>query len=230
MNKKIVIGVLAVAALFLLYRFLPIQEWLSAAIEGYRGLGAWGAALFILTYVALSLLLIPGSALTIAAGVLYGFVQGYLVVAAASLITAALAFLLAKSLLRAKVESWAKGYPRFQAVNVAISRQGAIVTFLVRLSPVFPFSISNYLFGLTRVPFGRYMLANWLGMAPGTLLYIYIGMLGRELTESAGRVDTLRMVLLGVGLLATFAVTVLVTRMAKKALAEKANLKPEGIG
>ncbi len=228
MNKKIVIGVLAIAALFLLYRFLPIQEWLSAAIEGYRGLGAWGAVLFILTYVGLSLLLMPGSALTIAAGVLYGFVQGYLVVAAASLIAVALAFLLAKSLLRSKVESWAKGYPRFQAVNEAISRQGAIVTFLVRLSPAFPFSISNYLFGLTRVHFGWYMLANWLGMAPGTLLYIYIGMVGRELTEGAGGVDTLRMVLLGVGLLATFAVTVLVTRMAKKALAEKTNLRPEG--
>ncbi len=223
MNIKIALGIVAVAALLLLPHFIPVQEWLDSALTAYRSLGNWGVPLFILTYIILSLLLIPGSALTIAAGVLYGFVRGYLVVAVASLTAAVAAFLLAKSMLRPKVESWAAQHPRFEAIREAISRQGMIVTLIVRLSPVFPFSLSNYLFGLTRVRFGPYMLANWLGMAPGTLLYIYIGVLGRELAQGEEGVGRLRTIWMAVGLAATLAVTLLVTRLAKKSLAEKAN-------
>jgi uncharacterized membrane protein YdjX (TVP38/TMEM64 family) len=223
-NQKLIVGILVLVSFILAFRLLPIDRWLQVALDAYRGLGVWGAGLFIITYTILALLLVPGSILTLAAAALYGFLWGYVVVTVAALCAAALAFMLAKGLLREKVEDWAEGYPLFKAVSTAVARQGAFIALLVRLSPVFPFSITNYLFGLTRVRFSTYMLANWIGMAPGTFLYVYIGVLGTELAASRGDVGALRLVLLAVGLLATIAVTWLVTRLARKALRENTQL------
>jgi len=218
MKKKIFLFALIILAVIVAYQLLPIQKWLQSTIDAFHGLGLWGSGLYIGTYVVLSLMLIPGSALTIGAGVIYGFWVGYLIVATASLLTVACAFFLSKTLLRSRMEKWADGNPRFKLLNEAISTKGAVIAFLIRLSPVFPFSITNYLFGLTRVRFWPYMLASWLGMAPGTFLYIYIGMLGKELNGQSQESDSMKTVFLIVGLLATLIVTVIITRLARKAL------------
>jgi uncharacterized membrane protein YdjX (TVP38/TMEM64 family) len=121
-----------------------------------------------------------------------------------------------------RVERWIQRKPSFVAVDKAVARQGWKIVFLTRLSPVFPFNFQNYAYGLTSVSFGQYVLASWIGMIPGTFLYVYLGTLGRSGLEAASGagVETYRLALQAVGLLATLGVTILITRTAKRALRE----------
>ena len=110
------------------------------------------------------------------------------------------------------------GNRTFRAIDDAVAKEGWKIVGLTRLSPVFPFTLLNYAFGLTRVSFRDYLLASWIGMIPGTILYVYVGSVGRAVTE-AGERSTAQWVLFAVGLLATLLVTVVITRSAKRALA-----------
>jgi len=132
------------------------------------------------------------------------------------------AFLLARTLLREKVTRWAEGNPKFRALDLAIGQQGFKMVFLTRLSPAFPFNLLNYLFGVSAVKTGAYVLANLLGMLPGMFLYVYIGAAARDaLVEQADAgAGFYQQILKYVGLLATVAVVVVVTRIARGALRE----------
>jgi uncharacterized membrane protein YdjX (TVP38/TMEM64 family) len=221
-GMKVHIALLALLAVtaVLAYHHYPVQDWLHSFIITFRGLGAPGVVLFMATYVLLALLMVPGAVLTLAAAPLYGIFWGYVVVASAALLAISAAFALSKGLLRRRVESWAEEHPLFRAVNAAVSRQGAFVAFLMRLSPVIPFSVINYYFGVTRVRFPTYLLASWLGMVPGTLFYVYLGKLGTDLAEAREGVGAVRIVLLSAGLLATVAVTCLIAWRARRMLRE----------
>ncbi len=211
---------LAVLALLLATRLLPVGEWLRA-FEGQVGrLGAWGAVLYGAVYTLAALLLVPGSVLTVGAGLLFGVVRGTVIVSLASTTAAALAFLLARHALRGRVERLARAHPRFAAVDRAVREKGWTVVALLRLSPVVPFNLSNYLYGLTAVAFGPYVLASWLAMLPGTIVYVWLGAAGRALAggRSSGR-SPAEWVLFGLGLLATAAVSLLVARAARRELA-----------
>jgi uncharacterized membrane protein YdjX (TVP38/TMEM64 family) len=98
------------------------------------------------------------------------------------------------------------------------------MVFLTRLSPIFPFTLLNYLLGLTTVRTSSYVLANLIGMLPGTFLYVYIGVAARDALSGGANASVFQQVLKYVGLLATIGIVVMVTRMARKALAEKENL------
>jgi uncharacterized membrane protein YdjX (TVP38/TMEM64 family) len=114
------------------------------------------------------------------------------------------------------------GKEKFKAVDEAVAREGWKIVLLTRLSPVFPFNLLNYAFGLTQVSVKHYFFASWLGMIPGTIMYVYIGSLAGDLASLAagGRTKTLgEWILYWVGLLATILVTVFVTCLAKRALA-----------
>src|SRR5439155_10008067 len=115
-------------------------------------------------------------------------------------------------------------HQKFAAIDRAVADEGWKIVLLTRLSPVFPFVLLNYAFGLTRVKLSHYVLASWLGMIPGTLLYVYLGSLvnfwGCRRQRTAGE-----WILYGVGLLATVTVAVFVTRLAKRALAKKIGSK-----
>ncbi len=208
---------------------LPVREWL-VALEAYvRGLGVIGPVIWALVYVVSTVLFIPGSALTLGAGGLFGLMTGFLVVLVGANIGALCAFLLARTLLRDKVANWAAKNAKFKSLDRAIGGQGFKMVFLSRLSPAFPFSLLNYLLGLTAVRAGSYVLANMLGMIPGIFLYVYIGAAARD--AIAGQADAsagfYQQILKYVGLLATVAVVVIVTRVARKALRE-AELEQEG--
>jgi uncharacterized membrane protein YdjX (TVP38/TMEM64 family) len=198
-----------------------LQEGLTRfAAEG----GLAGRALFVAVYVAAALLFVPGSALTLAAGGLFGLLESLVLVSLASTATAALAFLIARHLARAPVERMARRYPRFRAVDRAIAEGGWRVVALLRLSPAVPFNISNYLFGLTGLRFWPYVVTSWAFMLPGTLLYVYLGHVGRAGLEAAaeGRTRTpAEWALLAVGLLATAAVTLYLARLARRRLAQR---------
>jgi uncharacterized membrane protein YdjX (TVP38/TMEM64 family) len=212
-----------VAALFAAHHVLPMDEWLRAFQSWVARQGAWGGVIYGLVYTLAAIAFVPGSLLTIGAGLLFGVFWGTVVVSIASTTAAALAFLIARYLARSRVEELARRHPRFQAIDQAIRDKGWRVVALLRLSPLIPFNVSNYLYGLTPVAFGPYVLASWIAMLPATVLYVWIGAAGRAAAGAArgqGR-SPLEWALLAAGILATAAVTVMVARAARKQLAAR---------
>jgi uncharacterized membrane protein YdjX (TVP38/TMEM64 family) len=220
-NKKLwLIGLLVVAVVVLL-RLLPVGEWLVHLQGWIKTLGPFAPVAYVLLYVATTVLLIPGSLLTIGAAGIFSFWKALIVVWVGANIGALVAFLLTQTFLRERVALWAAGNPKFAALDRAIGREGFKMVLLVRLSPVFPFALLNYLLGLTTVRLSSYVLANLIGMLPGTFLYVYIGATARDaLSASASGIGTWELALRVIGLLATIAVVALVTRTARKALAQ----------
>ena len=193
------------------------------------GLGALGPVVFVAGYVLATVAFVPGSLLTLAGGAIFGVVQGTAWVFLGASLGAVAAFLVARYVARGAVERRIARYPRFAALDRAIARQGGRIVFLLRLSPVFPFVFLNYALGLTRVRLGDYALAC-LGMLPGTLLYVYYGKVaGDAAALAAGAAPergTAHYVVLALGLVATIAVTTIVTRIASRALDESDALEP----
>lgn len=187
--------------------------------ETVTGLGWLGPFFYGLVYALAVVLFVPGSALTLAAGVTFGLGLGTLTVFVAANAGAALAFLIARYVLRDRVEKLLSGRPALQAVDRAVETQGWRIVFLTRLSPVFPFNAQNYFYGLTGVTFYQYVAASLVGMLPGTVLYVYIGAAGAEVAEASGGAASWgQTALLVAGLIATAAVVVLVTRVARREL------------
>jgi uncharacterized membrane protein YdjX (TVP38/TMEM64 family) len=189
--------------------------------------------LFVLGYAVVTVALFPASAITLAAGALFGLVRGVVLVSLGSTTGAALAFLVARYLLRDQVERYLASRPRLAAVDKAVGRGGWRVVALLRLSPAIPFNLQNYLYGVTSIPFGAAVLTSWIAMLPGTFLYVYLGvLLGEGVRAAMGTPEMAsagKWALLGLGLLATVAVTFYVTRLARRALAEEMDEKtPRG--
>ena len=165
----------------------------------------------------------PASLLTLAAGAIFGLAAGTAYVFVAAMLGSCLAFLVARYVARSSVEGRLAGDPRFAAIDKAVGAQGRRIVFLLRLSPAFPFNLLNYALGLTSVRFADYAIAGF-GMLPGTLLYVYSGKVAGDVAALAGGAGSegggAQTALLTVGLVATAIVTVLVTRIARKALAE----------
>lgn len=204
--------------------FLPLGAWALAFVEWVREAGPLGLAAFVVAYVAATVLFLPGSALTLAAGFLWGPVGGLLVASPTSVLAASVAFLVGRTVAREAVAKRLGANERFAAIDRAIAREGGRFVLLLRLSPVFPFNLLNYALGLTSVPFGRYVLASFVGMLPGTFLFTYLGSLVTSAAEllagrrpAAGAAGT---ALYWGGLAATVVATVLVTRAARRELAK----------
>jgi uncharacterized membrane protein YdjX (TVP38/TMEM64 family) len=224
-RARLIAGLAALAVIVVALRFLPVAAWLAGLNESFTRLGVWGIGLFAIVYALAAVFFVPGSALTIGAGVLYGLGWGFVAVSAGSTLGATAAFLVARYLARDRVERWAARDRRFAAIDEAVGREGWKIVLLTRLSPIFPFTLLNYLYGLTRVRLAPYVLASWIGMMPGTLLYVYLGFAGRAVAQAAaGRTarSPAEYAAWTIGLIATLAVTVHVTRLARRALRDRA--------
>ncbi len=203
---------------------LPLGAWAGELVEGIRGAGVLGLVVYAVAYVAAALLLLPGSLLTLGAGFAYGPLYGTLLVSPVSVAAASAAFLLGRSAARPWIQKRVEADPRFAAIDAAIGRNGFKIVSLLRLSPVFPFNLLNYALGLTRVGFRDFVLGSFVGMLPGTILYVYLGSLVTSvsaLSTSSEAGGGLRQVLYWAGLGATVLVTVYVTRIARRALNEE---------
>jgi uncharacterized membrane protein YdjX (TVP38/TMEM64 family) len=199
----------------------PVREALPRALAWVQTLGPWGPVALAALYVVACVLLVPGSVLTLGAGFLFGIPVGAVTVSVGSTLGAAAAFLVGRTLARPWVERKVAGNPKFHAIDRAVRAQGFKVVLLVRLSPVFPFNLMNYAFGLTGVRFRDYFLASWVGMLPGVFLYVYLGSAVRNLAElTGGQVEggSAQKVFLFAGLAATVVATVFITRVARRAL------------
>ena len=213
---------LALIGLFVGSRFLPFGAWIQAFTGWVKGKGALGVALFAGGYVLGTICFFPGSLLTLAAGVAFGL-WGIPLALGSATVGASLAFLVARYLARGAIEKRAKQNEKFQAIDAAVGENGWKIVGLLRLSPLVPFNLANYFFGLTQVKFWPYVLASLVGMAPGTVLYVYLGHVGKATLAGGGeqKITTQQWALLGIGLAATAAVTVYLTILAKKALKKK---------
>ena len=221
---KLILVIGLAVALIVAAKFFNFQGILKNALESIASLGPWGPAAFILIYIIATVLFIPGSLLTLGSGVLFGVVGGSICVSIGSILGASCAFLTGRYLTRDWVSKQIEGNQKFKAIDLAVAKEGWKIVLLTRLSPIFPFNLLNYAFGVTQVSFKDYFFASWIGMLPGTVMYVYIGSLAGSLAAlgSQGRSRTAaEWALYGIGLLATIALTVYVTRIAKKALDEK---------
>jgi uncharacterized membrane protein YdjX (TVP38/TMEM64 family) len=215
-----VLYVTAGVAVVLAVRYFHVQDLLKAALDWIGKLGPWGPVIFAGLYVVATVFFIPGSVLTLGAGAVFGVALGVVCVSISAILGATAAFLVGRYLARDAIARRFEKNEKFAAIDRAVADEGWKIVLLTRLSPVFPFTLLNYAFGLTRVKLSHYVLASWIGMIPGTVLYVYLGSL---VNVGAGQRQrtTGEWVLYGVGLLATVIVTVFVTRLAKAALAKK---------
>lgn len=224
-SKMKLAAVLGAIILFLaMAKHFHVQEFFQGALEQVKALGPWGPVLFVMIYVLAAVSFIPGSFLTLGAGAIFGLLWGFLAVSAGSVAGAVAAFLIGRYLARGWVSKKIEGNEKFKAIDSAVAKEGWKIVLLVRLSPIFPFNLVNYAFGLTKVRLKEYFLASWIGMMPGTLMYVYLGSVAGDLAAAGagGRSKTpMEWLLYGVGLAATVLVTVYVTRIAKKALESK---------
>ena len=214
---KALAAMAVVAALFALSRVFDVQSVIKDALQRIQSLGFVG-------YVLCCVFFIPGSLLTLGAGAIYGLITGFIIVSIGSTLGATAAFLVGRYFARDWVARKVGGNAKFQAIDDAVGREGWKIVGLTRLSPAFPFTLLNYAYGLTKVSLPHYVLASWIGMMPGTIMFVYIGTLaGNIATLGADDADpgVGRLVLQGVGLLATIGVTVYVTQIARRALKQQ---------
>jgi uncharacterized membrane protein YdjX (TVP38/TMEM64 family) len=190
-------------------------------IAWIRDAGAVGIGVFALTYVLATVLALPGAILTLGAGFAYGPILGTMLVSPVSVLAATVSFLLGRTAAREWIARRIGHDPRFAAVDAAIGREGFKIVLLLRLSPVFPFSVLNYALGITRVRLRDYILASFIGMLPATVMYVYLGSLvttAASLGAEAPPDHASRQILYWAGLGATVLATVFITRLARKAL------------
>jgi uncharacterized membrane protein YdjX (TVP38/TMEM64 family) len=216
---KWIVVVLVIVALSILSAVLPVKEWIREFIGWVQHLGAVGVIVFIVAYAIATVLFLPGWIFTVSAGLIYGIVGGTLVALCGAIIGSSLAFLIARFFLRKNIEEITRKNPRFAAIDEAIGKNGWKIVGLLRLSPLIPFNLSNYFYGITSISFPAYVAVSAIGMIPGTLLYAYLGAIGQAgVSGGASHHSKWQYVFLGVGLIATIAVTILVSRIATNAL------------
>ncbi|RJP75050.1 MAG: TVP38/TMEM64 family protein [Candidatus Abyssobacteria bacterium SURF_17] len=213
-----IVLIAAVIAMLVAANALGLGERLSAVRDWIQSLGPWGPAVFILLYAGAVVAALPGSALTVAAGALFGSVLGVVVVSIAATIGASLCFLISRYFARNAVAHWLSTKEKFRKLDQLTGEHGAIIVALTRLVPLFPFNLLNYGFGLTRVPFWTYVFWSWLCMLPGTVLYV----VGADAFTKGIAQGKIPWTLLGILVAVAVVLTVLVRYARKKLQANEA--------
>jgi uncharacterized membrane protein YdjX (TVP38/TMEM64 family) len=205
---------------------LPVQQLLERFLEWIKCSGAWGLVLFVLLYVIVCLILMPGSVLTLAGGFIFGFTKGIAAASLGSTLGATAAFAIGRLAGRQWLEQRLTIHPRILAVDRAIGNQAFRIVLLIRLCSLFPLALMSYVFGLSKVPTGKFVLATWLGRLPGTIVWAYLGSNAKSLADLlAGRIQSGlgEQILLWLGLAAMAAVTIIITEIARRAVREAVN-------
>ena len=218
---SVVLLLVAVAALVALGR--GAADWIPAFSAWVDRLGIWGPVAFVAGYAIACVLFIPATLLTLAAGAIFGLWQGIALVLAGATLGAVASFMIARYLARDAVKQRLSRHPRLAAIDRTVGADGRRIVLLMRLSPVFPFGALNYGLGVTQLRFADFLMAM-IGIVPGTTLYVYSGTVASAVASAAGSSAPERGLahhaVLALGLLATLAVTVLITRAARRALAD----------
>ncbi|KAK3019846.1 hypothetical protein RJ639_004091 [Escallonia herrerae] len=229
---RITLLLLLIASIAAACYTLPIEKLLKDFLLWVeQDLGPWGPLVLAVAYIPLTVLAVPASVLTLGGGYLFGLPVGFVADSIGATIGATAALLLGRTIGRSFVIAKLKDYPQFQAVAIAIRRSGFKIVLLLRLVPLLPFNMLNYLLSVTPVPIGEYMLASWLGMMPITLALVYVGTTLKDLsdvTHGWNEFSKTRWAFIVFGLVVSVVLMVCVTKVAKSAL-EKALAENEEI-
>lgn len=220
--KRIVAAALA-SGLIAYLVWGPDMDASIRALREFEAMGARGYLLFGLVYVVVALLLLPASLVTISAGAIFGALEGIVLVSLSSTLAACVAFATSRWLLRDFLTPWIKRAPIFHALDRAIELEGFRAVLLIRTSPLFPYSFTNYVLGATRLPAREFALGSWIGMLPGTLVYVWIGSAATSIGQalsSDGVTSKPKLALFFVGVIATVITVTLIGKRAKKELEE----------
>ncbi|HEX8254937.1 MAG TPA: TVP38/TMEM64 family protein [Thermoanaerobaculia bacterium] len=210
---KILLAIAVVIAFAIVVRTLPVAAWLEAFKAWVQGQGAVGYVAYVLVYAVCCVLLVPALALTLGAGAIFGFAAGAVVNIIGATIGATIAFLLARGVLRRRVERMTSGHVKFRALDRAITREGTKIMWLVRLSGFPPFTWVNYAFGLTGISLGPYVLTTFFGIIPGSLAFTYAGAAGAAALTGSGNRIILIVTAIGAVIVSAF-----VARIAMRAI------------
>ncbi|AFY45590.1 TVP38/TMEM64 family protein [Nostoc sp. PCC 7107] len=221
---KFLLLTILVAVVIIAARFFKFSDIFTTLVTQVNSLGIWGAVAYIGIYNLATLLFIPGSVLTLKAGCLFGLFWGSVYVLIAAIIGAVLAFMIGRYVSRDWVSRQIEQHPKLKAIDVAVAKEGWKIVLLTRLCPLFPFNLLNYVFGVTQVSLKDYVLGSF-GIIPGTVMYVYIGTLAGNLAMTnmpnqtlTPEAKTYQLIMQIIGLIATIAVTIYITKIAYKAL------------
>ncbi len=223
--KFLIISFLIITLIFLA-QYVNIPVILHNSILWVQSLGVFGPIAYIVIYNLATILFIPGSLLTLKGGCLFGLFWGSVYVLTAAIIGAILAFIVGRYLSRDWVSQQMNKHPKFQAIDLAVAKEGWKIVLLTRLCPIFPFNLLNYAFGVTQVSLKDYILGSF-GIIPGTVMYVYMGSLAGDLAmlnaanqPTNPEAQIWQWVMQIIGLIATIAITIYMTKIAQKALGE----------
>ncbi|KAK8928219.1 hypothetical protein KSP39_PZI017311 [Platanthera zijinensis] len=210
---------------------LPVEKVLKDFLVWIQdNLGPWGPVVLAISYIPLTVLAVPASILTLGGGYLYGLPLGFVADSLGATFGATAAFFLGRTIGRPYVISKLKDYPKFQAVAIAIQRSGFKIVFLLRLVPLLPFNMLNYLLSVTPVGIWEYIMASWLGMMPITLAFVYVGTTLKDLTDVThgwSEISPSKWVLIISGFVVSGVLMVCVTKVAKASLEKALAENPE---
>jgi uncharacterized membrane protein YdjX (TVP38/TMEM64 family) len=220
---RVLLGLGLAIGIAILYQHFSLQTLLQSVLLWVKTQGSVGIVAFVVIYNLATVLFVPGSLLTLGGGALYGVFWGSVYVVIAATLGATIAFLIGRYYARGWVAKQLQGHPKFQAIDQAVAKDGWKIVLLTRLSPVFPFNLLNYAFGVTCVSLTDYVIGS-MGMIPGSVMYVYLGSLVGDIAllgmpqEMSTQAQIIRWLIKIVGFLATVAVSVHITRIAQKAL------------
>ncbi len=231
-KTKLFLTACLIALLIVVGQQFNLHQLLHTSIAWVENLGIFGPIAFIIIYNLGTLLFIPGSLLTLKGGCLFGWFWGSVYVLIAAILGAIIAFLIGRYCSRDWVARKISKNSKFKAIDKAVAKEGFKIVLLTRLCPVFPFNLLNYAFGVTQVSLKDYILGS-IGIVPGTVMYVYMGslvtdvaMLNSGYQPSTPSAQIAKYVMQGIGLIATVAVTVYITRVAQQALKQNVAIKP----
>ncbi|MGK7920075.1 MAG: TVP38/TMEM64 family protein [Trichodesmium sp.] len=218
-----------VTSIIIFGKYFNLPELLRKTLIWIDSLGFWSPITFIIIYNLATVLLIPGSVLTLGGGVIFGVFRGSIYVFLASTLGATIAFLIGRYISRDWVCQQLSQHQKFNAIDQAVVKEGFKIVFLTRLCPLFPFNLLNYAFGVMQVSLKDYILGS-LGMIPATIMYVYLGsligdiaLIGTSQEPTSFTIEVTKWMINIVGLIATVVVTIYVNRLAKKALEKSIN-------
>jgi uncharacterized membrane protein YdjX (TVP38/TMEM64 family) len=169
----------AITLAVLLSRFFPFVNFIEASQHRVMAWGAWGAICYPLLFATCNILLLPGGILAVGGGFFFGLWWGFFIVMGGNLLATAVSFALSRWTARRWFRQRLSGNPMLRALSPAVERESWKIILLSQLHPLFPTSLLNYFYGLTRIRFGTYMLWASIGRVPGLFLYVYAGTLGQ---------------------------------------------------
>lgn len=218
----IIVGTLAGAKMIGL---ATINGWLQNFIHYVEGLGGWGMLLYALVLGVACLLAMPAMPLSIGAGIIFHFWLGLAICLVGLALGATLGFLASRYLARDTVAEKLQGSPKFKAIDTAIGNEGWKIVTLLRMCPL-PFGLSNYIYGITSIPFWHYLIATVIGVLPSSAFFVYLGHAGKAGLDSASSKNPALLLPVGLGLVAGVACMIYVGKVARQAVAKATRETP----